>query len=76
MYSLFPEDFLDAFFLLSDFAGDLIVDFDVGVGSEIDDLVGVGRVVRAESVCSFELSIGELRFGFLPDVVVVLELVL
>ena len=76
MYSLFPEDFLDAFFLLSDFAGDLIVDFDVGVGSEIDDLVGVGRVVRAESVGSFELCVGELRFGFLPDVVVVLELVL
>ena len=43
MYSFLSEDFLDALLLFSDFASDLVVDFDVGGGVEVDDRAeGVG----------------------------------
>ncbi len=40
MYGFVSEYFLDALLLLSYFAGDFIVDFDMGGGVEVDDLVG------------------------------------
>ncbi len=76
MYSFLPEYLLDAFFLLSDFAGDLVIDFDVTGWAKVDSLIGVIGVVWSECMGGFYLCVWDLGIGLLPDVIVLLELVL
>lgn len=76
MYSFLPEHLLNTFFLIFDFAGDLIVDFDVTGWTEVDDLVGVIDVVWVQGVGSFYLCIWELGVSFFPDIIIIGGLVL
>lgn len=67
---------MDALLLFFDFAGDFIVNFDVGGGVVVDDGVGGVGVARSEGMGGFDLSIGYGLGGLLPKVFVLLELVI
>lgn len=76
MYGFLSEDLLNAFLLLSDLAGHLIVDFDVTIRGKIDGGVRVVGVIRTQSMSCFQICVLDLRIYLLPRIILLVELIL